>query len=285
MASAATDGMHRLHLALKHKATDSIVAALIAAHPDSLAQKSPDDNCTALHLALKFGASDAIVNMWSNCSSIADARHKNVLCFTLVEKGASIYATNAEGRTPAEVLLLAPEKRPGQMDLRKLTQKELRSIMMEDFEVKQDDIIGLRRFPLVGRVRECSINLTQRPAMIRGRWHIDSTFREIALFKVHAHLSWMHSRDWTTVSHAWCTPSAKLTALTVLLVGETYKRTLLPRLPMDCWYRILNCIPRHELRQGYCDPESEKAAQEECTAILQEAAGKSAPVSPPQPRL
>merc|ERR1719272_1705246 len=60
-----------------------------------------------------------------------------------------------------------------------------------------------------------------------------------------------HLRDWTTVSHAWCPPSAQLSALTVLMVGETYKRGLLPRLPMDCWYRILNMIPRHTLRQRH----------------------------------
>ena len=55
-----------------------------------------------------------------------------------------------------------------------------------------------------------------------------------------------HLCYWTTVSHKWCTPSAKLTALTVLLAGETYKRGLLPRLPMDCWYRILNMLPRYD---------------------------------------
>ena len=57
----------------------------------------------------------------------------------------------------------------------------------------------------------------------------------------------------------------------VLMVGETYKRGLLPRLPVDCWYRILNCIPRHELRQGGCEPDEEQAAQAKYSAILQEA--------------
>ena len=81
----------------------------------------------------------------------------------------------------------------------------------------------------------------------------------------------MHFRDWTTVSHAWCTPSAKLVALTVLMVGDTYKRGLLPRLPMDCWYFILNCIPRHELRQGGCEPGEEQVALTQYSAILREA--------------
>ena len=56
----------------------------------------------------------------------------------------------------------------------------------------------------------------------------------------HRHLGREHFRDWTTASHTWCTPSAKLTALMVLLVGCSYKRLAaergMPRLPMDCWY-------------------------------------------------
>jgi hypothetical protein len=35
--------------------------------------------------------------------------------------------------------------------------------------------------------------------------------------------------------------------LTVLLVGETYKRKVLSRLPMDVWYWILNMIARYAL--------------------------------------
>ena len=103
--------------------------------------------------------------------------------------------------------------------------------------------------------------------------HLIATFREIALFQLrkHAHLSLMHFRDWTTVSHAWCTPSAKLVALTVLMVGETYKRRLLPRLPMDCWYRILNCIPRHELRLAECKPAEERTALALYEAIVSDA--------------
>ena len=101
--------------------------------------------------------------------------------------------------------------------------------------------------------------------------HLIASFREIAAYKKRTRLSVEHFRDWTTVSHAWCTPSAKLVALTVLMVGETYKRGLLPRLPMDCWYRILNCIPRHELRQGGCEPEAEQVAQTQYSAILREA--------------
>ena len=102
--------------------------------------------------------------------------------------------------------------------------------------------------------------------------HLIATLHEVSMFKKHSHLSLMHFRDWTTVSHAWCTPSAKLTALTVLLVGETYKRGLLPRLPMDCWYRILNMIPRHELRVGVgCTLKEETAALVDYKVILWDA--------------
>ena len=103
-----------------------------------------------------------------------------------------------------------------------------------------------------------------------ARGHIAATLREITLFnqKKHKHLGLEHFRDWTTVSHKWCPPSAQLTALTVLLVGETYTRGLLPRLPMDVWYRILNFIPRYELRQGGCSRKEESAASVEYRAIV-----------------
>ena len=73
--------------------------------------------------------------------------------------------------------------------------------------------------------------------------HHIATLKEIALYKQarHSHLSALpHFQHWTTVSHAWSTSSAKLTALTVLLVGETYTRGLLPHLPFDCWCHILS---------------------------------------------
>lgn len=103
--------------------------------------------------------------------------------------------------------------------------------------------------------------------------HLIGTLREVAQFKrkKHRHLSLMHLRDWTTVSHAWSTPSAKFVALTVLLACETYKRGLLPRLPMDCWYKILNCIPRHQLRLGECDPDAEREMMAKYAAILKDA--------------
>lgn len=88
--------------------------------------------------------------------------------------------------------------------------------------------------------------------------HHIATLKEIALYKQarHSHLSALpHFQHWTTVSHTWSTSSAKLTALTVLLVGETYTRGLLPRLPFDCWCRILSMIARHEPRQGKCEPK------------------------------
>lgn len=102
--------------------------------------------------------------------------------------------------------------------------------------------------------------------------HLLASFREVARFQALPHLGLMHLRDWTTVSHSWSPPSAKWTALTVLLVGETYRRKVLPRLPMDAWYKILNMIPRHELRQGYCSKAEEDAALGRYTAMLGAAA-------------
>ena len=108
-----------------------------------------------------------------------------------------------------------------------------------------------------------------------GNRHLRATLKEMRMFRGLPHLGNEHFRHWTTVSHAWCPPSAKLTALTVLLVGCSFKRLAaerkLPRLPMDCWYRILNCIPRHELRQGGCEPAEEQAALAKYLAILQTA--------------
>ena len=147
--------------------------------------------------------------------SLAEVRHSNTLCFTLVEKKAPLAAVNVEGETPADIARGASPERKNH--------------------------------------------------------HLIFTFHEITSYQKQRHLSLMHFRDWTTVSHAWGTPSAKLTALTVLLVGETYRRKLLPRLPMDVWYRILNCIPRHALRQGDCAPEGEQEAMVTYMNILREA--------------
>lgn len=165
----------------------------------------------------------------AGCSSVAEARNANTVCFKLVEKKASLTATNALRQTPAEA---------SQHD-----------------EVADEGGVG-------GTMR-------------KYRHHLIASFREIAAYNKCTHLSVKHFRDWTTVSHAWCTPSAKLVALTVLMVGETYKRGLLPRLPMDCWYFILNCIPRHELRLGGCEPAEEQDARTKYLAILREARAKT----------
>ena len=122
-----------------------------------------------------------------------------------------------------------------------------------------------------GSTASASIAIAESDLAPEDNDHLLATLREIAMFKKHTHLSLMHFRDWTTVSHAWCTPSAKLVAVTVLLVGDTFKRGLLPRLPMDCWYRILNCIPRHELRLGDCAPVAEQTALVQYRAILHDA--------------
>ena len=249
-----------LHLAAKFKAPEAVAMALIEAWPDAAKEKN-DIGYTPLHLAAEYHASDAVVRALfasfqgavkevtkitthrdskqrtkgggdtvlhtlaaAQCRSAAEARNSNIICFTLVEKRASLTATNALGQTPAEAS--RADKVPN------------------DYGAMVD----------------------RKPNP-----HLIASFREIAAYKKRTHLSLVHFRDWTTVSHAWCMPSAKLVALTVMMVGETYKRGLLPRLPMDCWYFILNCIPRHELRQGGCEPAAEQAALAQYSAILREA--------------
>jgi hypothetical protein len=61
-----------------------------------------------------------------------------------------------------------------------------------------------------------------------------------------------------------------MVALTVLLVGETYGRRMVPRMSMYLWYQILNYIP-HALRQGGYEPEEEQVESAKYSAILKEA--------------
>ena len=260
------DGNTPLHLAAQFKAPEAVAMALMEAWPDAAKEKN-NIGYTPLHLAAQCHASDAVVRALvasfqgalkevdeivhplsskgvrvtcskgdtvlhtlaaARCNSVAEARNSNIICFTLVEKRASLTATNARGQTPAEA--------------------------------SRADTVPHRYYGYM-------VDRKPNP-------HLIASFREIAAYKKHTHLSVMHFRDWTTVSHAWCTPSAKLVALTVLMVGESYKRRLLPRLPMDCWYFILKFIPRHELRQGGCEPEAEQAARTKYSAILREARGR-----------
>ena len=285
------DGNTPLVCALQNKAPDAVVMALIAARPDAAKVKTnagyvDRDGYTPLHFAAEFHASDAVVRAlvaafpgavkeateistwWSSnepqgggdtvlhtlaaapwaagCSSVAEARNANIICFTLVEKRASLTATNALGQTPAQASQAAKEL-DGTGDRERWMIASPSGTLFNQFGV------------------------AARRAHRQRKYHLVASFREIAAYKRRTHLSLEHFRDWTTVSHAWCTPSAKLVALTVLMVGDTYKRGLLPRMPMDCWHRILNCIPRHELRQGGCEPEAEQVAQAKYSAILREA--------------
>ena len=218
-----------LHVAVTNNASDAVVRGLIGLYRGAIMQtttivlEEPPHrhraNAAAVEPAIR-GGGDTILHLLATavCTTTVEVRNTNTLCFTLVEKGASVTATNALGRTPAEAATDDPK--------------------------------------FYWRL---------------NNQHLVANFREIRMYKARKHLSRMHFRDWTTVSHAWCTPSAKLVALTVLLVGETYKRGLLPRLPMDCWYMILNRIPRHELRQGGCEPDEEGAALATYSSLLREA--------------
>lgn len=214
-----------LHLAAKYHASDAVVRALIASFPGAMKEITAITTDPRTNQPVGGGDTALHTLATAGCCSVAESRNTNTLCFTLVQKKASLTATNAQKQTPAKASQAA-------------------------------DPVATRS----GASRDCERN-----------HHLVASFREIAAYKKRTHLSLMHFRDWTTVSHAWCTPSAKLVALTVLMVGETYNRGLLPRLPMDCWYFILKRIPRHELRQGGCEPEAEQVAQAKYVAILREA--------------
>lgn len=126
-----------LHLALQYNASDAVEMALLAAWPDAVKEKNKHGDIP-LHYAAKHHASDSVVralvaafqcavkevtaitpDQWvtdqrvggdtvlhtlatAACSSIADCRNANRICFTLVENRASLTAINALGQTPAE---------------------------------------------------------------------------------------------------------------------------------------------------------------------------------------
>lgn len=81
-----------------------------------------------------------------------------------------------------------------------------------------------------------------------------ANFHEVAMFnKLPSMINSRHLVYWTTISHAWCTPSAKLAALTVLLVAAAcHKRQVAPKMPPEIWSHILSFVRRYELRQGTC---------------------------------
>ena len=213
--------LHAVNLAVANHASDATVRALVAINPGTLKEKTPQSAGPLGWAGATRGGTVLHLLAASKCSTVAECRNTNAVCFTLVEKGARLAEINADGQTPAE------RAAAGRRGTRYV------------WEADND--------------------------------HLIATFKELALYKQprHHHLSVIpHFQHWSTVTHAWCTPSAKLTALIVLLVGDTYKRGLLPRLPMDCWYRILGMIPRHELRQGNCEQGAEDAALAKYMAIL-----------------
>ena len=245
-----TDGNTTTHLALTKKASEVVVLYLLDVHPEAPREKSTfiAQQYSALTMAVMNHASDAVLRVliasfpeamqqvtatttYSSTSgdtplhtlsaarwdTPAECRRTNALCLTLVEKGASMKATNAKGQTPQAVA-----------------------------EAGITGLVGVQQF----------------------NRHLIATFTELAMYKARKHLQRKHFRNWTTVSHSWCPWSAQLTALAVLMVGCSYKRLAterkLPRLPMDAWYRILNFIPRHELRQGDCNDSAEAKAKAKC---------------------
>lgn len=283
-----------LFVAIEGRVPEEVVRTLIAAYPDAVGianpPSAPDSDGskqefrskyaaeTPLHAALSANVSDSLLRTMlctlsqqatkgstkkSNtylhslatvqCETVDDCRSTSTRCYTLAEKGVARFTPNSAGHTPMQLLKL---------QLGKAGSRTAKSKWGEHHPSYHTRSIPNARGSRVGAA-DCKHHRADENETTHDRfmknYHLAATFREVMLFKQkrHRHLSLMHFRDWTTVTHAWCTPSAKLTAITVLLVGETYKRGLLPRLPMDCWYMILNVLPRHVLRIGSCTPREE----------------------------
>lgn len=245
-----SQGRTPLHLAFKFKALDKVAMVVLAAYPGAAAVEDAYAY-TPLHYAIKYHASDAVVRaVIASFPGALDRKSKTI--------------AGGGGNTALHMLAVAECS-----DTAESRHTNTLCFTLAEKRAPFAATNGRGQTPAVAakQARQLFSTCGQR----RPNHHLITSFREIALFKKHTQLSVMHFRDWTTVSHAWCSPSAKLVALTVLMVGETYKRGLLPRLPMDCWYRILNCIPRHELRQGGCEPAEEEAASAKYLAILRTA--------------
>lgn len=274
-----------LHHALRNEGTPAAVAlALLAACPE--ATKVVDNSgYTPLHAALQNKTISAAVQLASIAACLEAAKVKTEWGYGSTPLGLAVYL-NASAPVVAALIAVWPGAikevdGDGDTPLHYLAIAERDTLA----ECRHTNIIcfmlvkhraSLAATNAEGQTPTATAAAAATAAAIAAASatpnnHLIATLREITLFKKHAHLSWMHFRDWTTISHAWCTPSAKLVAVTVLMVGETYKRGLLPRLPMDCWYRILNKLPRHELRLGGCEPVAEQAALAIYATILQEA--------------
>ena len=292
-----------LFVAIEGRVPEEVVRTLIAAYPDAVgidnSPSTPEGNGsnqefqskyaaeTPLHAALSANVSDSLLRTMlctlsqqatkgstkkSNtylhslatvqCETVDDCRSTNIRCYTLAEKGVARFTPNSAGHTPMQLL---------ELQLGKAGSRTAKCKCGEHHpSYHTRSIPNARGSRGDGGAADCKHENERTHGRFMKNYHLAATFREIMLFKQkrHRHLSLMHFRDWTTVAHAWCTPSAKLTAITVLLVGETYKRGMLPRLPMDCWYMILNVLPRHVLRIGGCTPREEERALHEYRLIF-----------------
>ena len=102
-----------LHVAVTNNASDAVVRGLIGLYRGAIMQTTTivlgqpprrhQANAAAVEPAIR-GGGDTILHLLATavCTTTVGVRNTNTLCFTLVEKGASVTATNALGRTPAE---------------------------------------------------------------------------------------------------------------------------------------------------------------------------------------
>ena len=274
-----------LHTAFQNtdRNTEAVVRAIAAAAPEmcqSVGYRGNDDDDaseTILHMAVKGTPSNQMVQLavelWPGAVGMKTRVQTGLGRFDGVTYG---------GNTPLHELALWNEERQDY-------------VTAADFRSKNDICYTLAGAGASVTARNAAGDTADEAShksvfygkpsegAAEGNRHLRATLHEIEMYTSLPHLGLMHFRDWTSVSHAWCTPSAKLTALTVLLVGCSFKRLdsewKLPRLPMDCWYRILNMIPRHELRMGNFTAESELAAEAQYTAILASGTAKKSSTS------
>ena len=237
-AKIVDSGGHTLlALAIKLNAPAAVVRAIIKATPRGERRKKLKIVHREYANSVPFGGGTLFHALAANgCNegqvTLMHQKLKNEVCFVLAAAGTSVTDVDVQGWTAAA-------------DHVRTTRDPRTPFEVHGTSTPKDELIN---------------------------HHLLASLREVASFQASPRLGMEHLRDWTTVSHAWCTPSAKLTALTVLLAGETYKRQILPRLPMDCWYRVLNMIPRYELRLGGCRKQEEDGALKEYNGILGAAA-------------
>ena len=269
-----------LHIALAEKAPDEAVLMLLAAFPAciltlSSSPQSPHYGGNAMHCAVKYNASITVINaMIAACPASvfqptndgpgkrnfgAPGGYMSHYARHVANSGAR--NVHAGLQTPLHVFA----------NLVRVHSNENGKRFTEDsYNAATDKFQNMNAVCYALHAAGASLatlnGLNQTPLehacgdfKSEKRHHVTATFGEMLQYEREPN-DLEHFRDWTATSHAWCVPSAKLTALTVLLVGSCCERDLWPELPVEIWHYILNFIPRYRLRQGHCTDDEEEYA-------------------------